>query len=110
MKKTVWLVFLYAACVFMGGTTGYIYSGSLPSLLSGVSFGSLLFLSSFFMYKKKGYGYWAALSLAVVLEGVFVWRFSKSLNFYPAGFLSILSLIVIVIVALKIGRRMRSAH
>jgi uncharacterized membrane protein (UPF0136 family) len=110
MKKTVWLVFLYAASVFIGGATGYIYSGSLPSLLSGVSFGSLLFLSSFFMYKKKAYGYWAAFSLAVILEGVFVWRFSKTLHLYPAGFLSALSLVVIVIVALKLGSEMRSTH
>ena len=110
MKKTVLLVFLYAACVVTGGATGYVYAGSLPSLLSGVFFGSLLFLSSFFMYKRKAYGYWMALSLAILLQAVFVWRFSKSLHFYPAGFLSALSLIVIVIVALKIGRKMRSSH
>ena len=110
MKKTILFVFFYAACVLIGGAVGYFYAGSLPSLVLGVTFGSLLFLSSFFMYKKKTFANWMTLSLSILLEGVFIWRFAKTLRFFPSGFLSALSLVVIVIVALKIGRQMREAR
>ena len=110
MKKTVWLVFLYAASIMVGGAVGYVYAGSLPSLLMGLFFGTLLLGTSYLMHKRKTFAGWTALGLAIALEGVFTWRFLKTLAFFPAGFLAALSLMVIVIVALKLGRSMREAR
>jgi len=110
MKKTAWIVFCYAFLVSTGGVIGYLKSASLPSLLSGGIFGSLLFLSSYFMFKKKVYGYFGALFLSVGLEAFFTWRFAKTLKFFPAGMLGLISLAVIIIVACKIGRRLRTVR
>ncbi len=107
MKKTAWIVFFYAALVLVGGIVGHVKSESSASLASGLVFGLLLFLSSFLMFRKKVYGYFGAFFLALTLEAFFTWRFAKTLKFFPAGMLGLLSLVVIVIVACKIGRRMR---
>ncbi len=108
MKKTAWVVFLYATLVFTGGIIGHIRSESKASLISGIVFGALLFLSSFFIFKKKAFGYFSALFLALALEGFFMWRFAKTLKFFPPGILSLISLAVIVVLACKIGRRLRN--
>ncbi|MES2199455.1 MAG: TMEM14 family protein [Chlamydiota bacterium] len=110
MKKTAWIIFIYATLVLAGGLIGYIRSGSNPSLISGAVFGSLLFLSSYLIFKKKIYGYFGAFTLALILEGFFTWRFAKTLKFFPGGLLSLVSLAVIIIVACKIGRRLRAAR
>ncbi|MBS0628541.1 MAG: TMEM14 family protein [Verrucomicrobia bacterium] len=110
MKKTAWIVCLYATLVFVGGLIGHIRSESKASLISGTIFGLLLFLSSFFMFKKKIYGYFSAFFLALILEGFFTWRFAKTLKFFPGGLLSLISLFVIIVVACKIGRRLRTAR
>lgn len=110
MKKTAWIVFLYATLVFLGGLIGHLRSGSKASLISGGVFGALLFISSFFMFKKKIWGYFSALFLALALEGFFTWRFAKTLKFFPGGLLSLISLFVIIVVACKIGRRMKAVR
>ena len=105
MKKTASLVFLYAVFVLTGGIIGYVCSKSTASLSSGVLFGILLLVSSFFMFKKKSFGYWMAISLSILLQGFFTWRFAKTLHFFPAGFMSFVSLAMIIIIALKIRSR-----
>ena len=107
-RKTTCVVFLYSLSILAGGIIGHLRSGSIPSLVSGVLFGLLLLVSSCFMYQKKPIGNWMALILAILLDGIFTWRFAKTLHFLPAGLLSLLSLVVIILVALKIGKRARS--
>ncbi len=104
MKKTGWIVLLYGLLVCIGGVIGYVHSGSFPSLLSGSLFGLALIGSSILVFRKKSPGYWAALALAIGLEGFFTWRFAKTLHFFPSGLFSLLSLVVIIIVALKIRK------
>lgn len=110
MKKTAWVVFLYAALVLIGGLIGHIRAESTASLISGLVFGSLLFVCSFFMFRKRSIGYWGAIVLAIILEVFFTWRFAKTLKFFPPGILSLISLAVIIIVACKIAARLRSAR
>ncbi len=109
-KKTTWAVFVYALCILLGGIAGYYLSHSKASLISGVVFGVLLLISSGLMFQKKTAGTWLSLFLALVLEGVFTWRFAKTLNFIPSGLLSLLSLVIIILVALKIGKRLKASR
>ena len=106
-RKTTWIVFAYSIFTLIGGIIGYLKSGSTASLISGVIFGSLLLVASFFMFQKKTIGNWMALFLAILLEGFFTWRFAKTLHFFPAGLFSLMSLGVIILVALKVGKRLR---
>lgn len=110
MKKTAWVVFIYAALVLAGGLIGHIRSDSKASLVAGVVFGFFLFISSYLIFKKKIYGYFSAFFLALLLNGFFTWRFAKTLKIFPPGILSLISLFVVIVVACKIGRRLRTAR
>lgn len=104
MKKTAIVIFTYALLVFLGGMIGYFYSGSSASLISASVFGTLLLFSAILCFKKKPIGYPSAFALSLILEVVFIWRFVKTQNFMPAGFLGFISLIVLIIIALKIRK------
>lgn len=106
-RKTTWIVFCYALLILIGGIIGYAHSGSQASLISGSLFGTLLLIATVLMFQRKMAGHWMALSLAILLEGVFTWRYAKTLNFFPSGFLSLASLFVIILIALKVGKRLR---
>jgi hypothetical protein len=62
------------------------------------------------MFKKKFFGYVSALTLALILDGFFTWRFAKTLKVFPSGFLSLTSLAVVIIVACKISRKIKMAR
>ncbi|NDD59456.1 MAG: hypothetical protein EBZ47_09500 [Chlamydiae bacterium] len=102
MKKTGSIVLIYGLLVFIGGWIGYITSHSPPSAISGTLFGALLFLAGRAMIVKKTWGQWTALFLAFILDAFFTYRFAKTLKFFPAGFMSLLSLAVLIILALRI--------
>ncbi|MBM3207084.1 MAG: hypothetical protein FJZ57_00530 [Chlamydiae bacterium] len=103
MKKTGTLVLMYALLVFAGGLIGHFKSQSLPSLISGTIFGTLLIFSSWAMINKKRWGQWASLFLSFVLDAFFTWRFAKTLKFFPAGLMSLISLAMVIILALRIN-------
>jgi len=102
MKKTGSIVLIYGLLVFVGGLIGHYKSASIPSLISGIVFGILLLISAFAMFKKKPWGQWSALLLAFILDAFFTWRFAKSLKFFPGGFMSLVSLAMVIILALRI--------
>ena len=106
-QKTTWIVFFYALSILIGGITGYVHSASKASLVAGLFFGALLLISSLLMFQRKMIGKWIALTLAIFLEGFFTWRFAKTLHFLPSGLLSLMSLIVIILIALKIGKQVK---
>jgi len=106
-KKTTWVIFAYALCILIGGIMGHRFSSSKASLISGIVFGSLLLAASGLMFQRKPIGNWMALILAITLEGFFTWRFAKTLNFLPSGLLSLISLFVIILISLKVGKRLR---
>lgn len=110
MRKTAWIILLYSLFILVGGIMGHVRSGSRASLISGLVFGILLLGSSGLIFLKKTIGYWTALVLSIALEGFFTWRFAKTLNFMPAGLLSLMSLAVIIILAFKIRKRLKAAH
>ena len=103
MKKTGSIVILYGLIVFVGGLMGYIQAASTPSLVSGIVFGSLVTISGFCMIKKVKWGQWSALILAFMLDAFFTFRFAKTLKFIPSGLMSLLSLAMVIIIALRIN-------
>lgn len=109
-KKTTWIVFSYALLILVGGIIGHVQSASKASLISGIVFGSLLLISSGLMFQRKQIGTWMALFLSVVLEVFFTWRFAKTLHFFPSGLLSLISLVIIILVALKVRKRIRASR
>lgn len=104
MKITAWIVGIYACVILVGGVIGYAKAGSVPSLASGVIFSSLLLICSYAISKGKLVAQYVALCLTFILDGFFTHRFAKTLNFVPSGLMSLLSLIVIIVIALKIRK------
>lgn len=107
MKVTATIVCAYGVLIFLGGLMGYLKGGSSVSLLLGGTFSIALLVSSYFISKGKLIPQYIALLLTVVLDGIFTYRFAKTLHFFPAGFLSLLSLAVLIVIALKIRRTLR---
>jgi len=105
MKSMTTIVFIYGLLIILGGVMGFIKGGSYASLISGGSFGIALLLSAYFISKGKSSAQYLALSLTFLLDGIFTYRFAKTLHFFPAGILSLLSLAVLIFLALKVKRQ-----
>jgi uncharacterized membrane protein (UPF0136 family) len=104
MKVTAIIVFAYALILLVGGFIGYLKAGSTASLISGLTFGGALFLSAIAIAKGKIAAQYIALLLTFFLDSFFTYRFVNSLHFFPSGMMSLLSLIVLIVIALKIRR------
>ena len=107
MKVTATIVFVYGLLIAMGGIMGYLKGGSHISLISGSLFGIALLISAYLISKKQLAAQYVALGLTFVLDGIFTYRFAKTLHFFPAGFLSLVSLAVLIVLALKIRRTLK---
>lgn len=107
MKMTALIVGLYALIILIGGIIGYMKAGSPASLISGLAFGSLLASCSYAISKGKLSAQYVALAAAFLLDGFFTHRYAKTLNFLPSGLMSLLSLAVIIVTALKIRKTYR---
>jgi uncharacterized membrane protein (UPF0136 family) len=101
MKKLSLLVLIYGVLILIGGIIGHIKAGSQPSLVMGIAMSVLLLLSSFAMYKEKKFGYYAAIVLAFFLDAFFSYRFTITHSFFPAGFMSLVSLAVLIMLLLQ---------
>ncbi|MGC1879455.1 MAG: TMEM14 family protein [Rhabdochlamydiaceae bacterium] len=107
MKVTATIVFVFGLLIALGGVMGYVKGGSQASLISGSIFGIGLSISAYFISKGKIAAQYIALVLTFMLDGIFTYRFAKTLHFFPAGFLSLASLVVLIVVALKIRRTLK---
>jgi len=107
MKVTATIVFVFGLLIALGGIMGYVKSGSQASLISGSSFGIILAISAYFISQGKIAAQYIALASTFLLDAIFTYRFAKTLHFFPAGFLSLASLAVLIVVALKIRRTLK---
>ncbi|KAI3736562.1 hypothetical protein L2E82_26418 [Cichorium intybus] len=84
----------YAGLVGLGGLMGYLKSGSLKSLLSGGISAALLFYVYTQLPVNPVFASCIGLGLSAALLGVMGMRFKKSGKVFPAGVVSIVSLIM----------------
>src|ERR1700722_14363234 len=109
MKVTETIVFLSVILFLMGGFIGHFKAGSSASLISGLTFGVMLSLCAYAIAKGKIIAQYIALILTLFLDGFFTFRFAKTLHFVPAGMMSLFSLAVLIVIALKIRRSVKRA-
>jgi len=74
-----------------GGTYGYIKTGSIPSVVAGVSVGTLYLIGGYRMQNKLSYGVELALLASVILAGASIPRAIRGRKPLPTG-LSVLAL------------------
>jgi uncharacterized membrane protein (UPF0136 family) len=107
MSKAALILFLYGILTLFGGVMGFVQARSYASLTMGIIFGLMLLGSSIALFKKKQSAIWVSLSLVFLLDAFFTYRFIQTLRFFPAGFFSILSLIVLIALASVLREKKR---
>ncbi|KAL6715750.1 hypothetical protein ACLMJK_006711 [Lecanora helva] len=77
--------FLLALLTAGGGLTGYIRTGSVPSVAAGMTVGALYGLGGYRIRARQPYGVEAALLASVVLAGSSIPRAFKTQKPLPIG-------------------------
>ncbi|XP_076830795.1 transmembrane protein 14A [Brachyhypopomus gauderio] len=90
-----WLGFAYAATIILGGFMGYKKKGSLMSLIAGLFFGTISTYGAFRITMDPN-DMWISFGAAAALAVVMGMRFKKSGKLMPAGFMTGLSLLMVV--------------
>ncbi|MBS4168274.1 TMEM14 family protein [Parachlamydia sp. AcF125] len=86
------ITWIYALFVLIGGMIGYVKAQSLASLVMAAGFAALLGFAGWLMWKSRREGYYLAIALIAFLGLFFLYRFSMSMKFMPAGLMVLLSL------------------
>lgn len=108
MKITASILSVYGLIILVGGLIGHWKAASTASLISGLLSGSAFLILSFAIARGKLFAQYIALTCTFVLDAFFTHRFAKSLHFFPAGMMSLLSLIVLIVIALKIRKTVKA--
>ena len=88
---------VYGALTIVGGLVGYLKAGSTISLISGGIAGALLIVAAFLLPSQFLAGIVLALVVSLALAGRFVPNFFASGKVMPAGVMSLLSVVGIVV-------------
>lgn len=104
MKIAGWITLIYGLLILVGGWMGHVKAASTASLVMGVIFGVLLLLTSLACFKNKLYGLYSSLTLAVILDAFFTYRFTLTQKWMPAGVMALVSITVLLSLALLLRK------
>ncbi|KAK1791430.1 hypothetical protein P4O66_013442 [Electrophorus voltai] len=90
-----WLGFAYAATIAFGGFVGYKKKGSSMSLIAGLFFGTISAYGAYRITNDPS-DIWISFAAASALAFVMGMRFKNSGKLMPAGFMTGLSLLMVV--------------
>ncbi len=88
---------LFGVLTIIGGVIGYVSKGSVPSIVAGSISGVLLLVAAFLLPTNAVIGLALATIVSLLLAGRFVPAFLKTGGLMPAGMMSVLSVIGIVV-------------
>ncbi len=87
---------VFGLLTIAGGIMGYVSKGSMPSIIAGSISGILLLVAAFLLPSHAVFGLALAAVVALLLAGRFVPAFAKTGSLMPAGLMSILSVIGLI--------------
>jgi uncharacterized membrane protein (UPF0136 family) len=87
---------IFGALTIVGGVIGYVKAGSVPSIIAGVITGVLLLTAGFLLPEHRVAGLGIAFITSLLLAGQFIPKFVRTGKAMPAGMMSILSAIGLV--------------
>lgn len=96
---------LFGLLTIVGGVIGYASKGSMASIIAGSVSGILLLVGAYLLGNNTTAGLAVVGIVSILLAGRFIPAFLKSGDFMPAGMMSILSAIGIVMAILAFVRR-----
>jgi len=88
---------IFGALTILGGVIGYVKAGSVPSIIAGAITGVLLLVAGALLPEHRAAGLAAAFIVSLFLAAQFVPKFIRTGKVMPAGLMSILSVIGIVV-------------
>ena len=96
---------IFGLLTIVGGVIGYASKGSMASIIAGSVSGILLLLGAYLLGNNTTAGLAIVGIVSILLAGRFIPAFLKTSDFMPAGMMSILSVIGIVMAILAFVRR-----
>ena len=91
---------IFGLFTIVGGVMGYVKAGSTASLIAGSVFGILLLVAAFLLPSNVVVGLLLAALVSFALAGRFVPAFMKTGQVMPAGLMSVLSVIGLIMAIL----------
>jgi uncharacterized membrane protein (UPF0136 family) len=88
---------VFGILTIAGGIVGYVKAGSVISIIAGSISGILLLLAAWLMPDRQAAGLIVALVVSVLLAGQFVPKFFSTHKVMPAGLMSLLSVLGIIV-------------
>jgi uncharacterized membrane protein (UPF0136 family) len=87
---------VFGILTIAGGIIGYVKAGSMPSIIAGSISGILLLVAAFLLPDHVVAGLAVGLIVSLLLAGQFIPKFIRTGKVMPAGMMSILSVIGII--------------
>lgn len=88
---------IFGLLTIAGGIIGYVKAGSTASLIAGSITGILLVVSAWLLPEQRAVGLTIALIVSILLAAQFIPKFLRTGHVMPAGMMSILSAIGVVL-------------
>ena len=88
---------IFGLLTIAGGIMGYVSKGSMPSIIAGSVSGILLLAAALVLPTHATLGLAGAAIISVLLAGRFIPTFIKTGSLMPAGMMSVLSVIGIIL-------------
>ena len=96
---------IFGLLTIIGGVMGYVKAGSAASLIAGSICGVLLLIAAFLLPGYLTPGLILALVVSLALAGRFLPAFIKTGHLMPAGLMSVLSVIGIVMAIIALIKK-----
>ena len=87
---------VFGLLTIVGGVIGYVKAGSTASIIAGSISGILLLVAAFLLPEHLAVGLALAAVISIALAGRFVPAFIKTGQAMPAGLMSVLSVIGVI--------------
>ena len=88
---------IFGVLTIVGGVIGYVKAGSLPSIIAGAITGVLLLVGGALLPEHRAIGLATGFVVSLLLAAQFVPKFIRTGRAMPAGMMSILSVIGLVV-------------
>src|SRR2546430_6376283 len=89
--------FVFGVLTIAGGVVGYVKAGSVASIIAGLITGILLLVAAFLLPEHRAIGLATAFIISLLLAAQFAPKFLRTGRVMPAGMMSVLSVIGIIV-------------
>jgi len=97
MEATKIYFIVFGALTIVGGIVGYAKAGSVASIIAGSITGVLLLVAAFLLPEHRAVGLATAFIVSLLLAAQFIPKFLRTGKAMPAGMMSILSVIGLIV-------------